>query len=117
LLVDLSEVAGHQQLLKGINRMALVRHLCAHPGLSRSDLARAVGLTKSTVSHLVRELIDEGWLLEHEVVVTGDLGRRPTPLFIDASRLVLVGAEVGIKGVIAVATTLTGTVLARQQHG
>lgn len=74
-----AESAGSQQLLKVINRMALVRHLCANPGLSRADLAGAVGLTKSTVSGLVRELIGEGWLVEREVVATGDLGRRPRP--------------------------------------
>jgi predicted NBD/HSP70 family sugar kinase len=117
LLVDLSEAAGHQQLLKGINRMTLVRHLCANPGLSRADLANEVQLTKSTVSMLVRELIDEGWLVEHEVVATGDLGRRPTPLFVDPQRLVLLGAEVGIEGVRAVATSLTGEVLAQARSG
>ena len=105
--------AGHQQLLKDINRMALVRHLCAKPGLSRADLASAVGLTKSTVTLLVRELLAEGWLIEHEVVATGDLGRRPTPLFIDPTRLLLLGAEVGIESVRVVATSLTGEVLAR----
>ena len=103
-----AEAAGSQQLLKVINRMALVRHLCANPGLSRADLAGAVGLTKSTVSLLVRELIQEGWLAEREVVATGDLGRRPTPLFIDPARLVLLGAEVGIESVRVVATSLTG---------
>jgi DNA-binding MarR family transcriptional regulator len=70
--------------------MALVRALCRHPGLSRSDLATTVQLTKSTVSILVRELVEEGWLVESEVLATGDLGRRPTPLFIDPSRLVLI---------------------------
>ena len=112
MLINLSEAAGHQHLLKGINRMTLVRHLCANPGLSRADLAVAVQLTKSTVSLLARELIDEGWLVEHEVVATGELGRRPTPLYVDPSRLVLVGAEVGIEGVRAVVTSLTGEVLA-----
>lgn len=107
-----AEAAGSQQLLKVINRMALVRHLCAHPGLSRADLAGAVGLTKSTVSGLVRELIGEGWLLEREVVATGDLGRRPTPLFIDPGRLLLLGAEVGVESVRVVATSLTGDVQA-----
>jgi len=107
-----AEAAGSQQLLKVINRMALVRHLCAHPGLSRADLAGAVGLTKSTVSLLVRELVNEGWLAEREVVATGDLGRRPTPLFIDPARLLLLGAEVGIESVRVVATSLTGEVKA-----
>lgn len=113
------EAAGNQQLLKDINRMALVRHLCAHPGLSRADLATAVGLTKSTVSLLVRELLLEGWLLEREVVATGDLGRRPTPLFIDPSRLLLLGAEVGIDSLRVVATSLTGEILASasSNHG
>jgi predicted NBD/HSP70 family sugar kinase len=109
----MADSSGHQQLLKGINRMSLVRHLCANPGLSRSDLAAAVGLTKSTVSGLVRELIDEGWLAEREIVATGDLGRRPTPLFIDPSRLMLLGAEVGVESVRVVATSLTGEVAAR----
>ena len=105
-----AEAAGSQQLLKVINRMALVRHLCAHPGLSRADLAVAVGLTKSTVSGLVRELVSEGWLVEREVVATGDLGRRPTPLFIDPARLLLLGAEVGVESVRVVATSLTGEI-------
>jgi predicted NBD/HSP70 family sugar kinase/DNA-binding XRE family transcriptional regulator len=105
------EATGNQQLLKDINRMALVRHLCANSGLSRADLATAVGLTKSTVSQLVRELLDEGWVVEREVVATGDLGRRPTPLFIDPSRLLLLGAEVGVEAVRVVATSLTGSVL------
>lgn len=107
-----AEAAGSQQLLKVINRMALVRHLCANPGLSRADLAGAVGLTKSTVSLLVRELVSEGWLAEREIVATGDLGRRPTPLFIDPARLLLLGAEVGIESVRVVTTSLTGEVLA-----
>ena len=106
------QAAGNQQQLKNINRMALVRHLCANPGLSRVDLALAVGLQKSTVSMLVRELLAEGWLIEHDVVATGDLGRRPTPLFIDPTRLLLLGAEVGIDSIRVVATSLTGEVLA-----
>jgi predicted NBD/HSP70 family sugar kinase len=104
--------AGNQQRLKNINRMALVRHLCANPGLSRVDLALAVGLQKSTVSMLVRELLAEGWLIERDVVATGDLGRRPTPLFIDPTSLLLLGAEVGIDSIRVVATSLTGEVLA-----
>jgi len=107
------DTAGNQQLLKDINRMALVRHLFAHPGRSRADLATAVGLTKSTVSMIVRELLDEGWMVEREIIATGDLGRRPTPLFVDPARLMLMGVEVGIDSARVVATSLTGEVRAR----
>jgi predicted NBD/HSP70 family sugar kinase len=107
-----AEAACGQQLLKSINRMALVRQLCTQPGMSRAELATAVGLTKSTVSLLVRDLLAEGWLLERDVVATGDMGRRPTPLFIDSQRLLLIGAELGVDSVRIVATSLTGNVQA-----
>jgi len=107
-------VAGDQQLLKQINRMALVRQLCGAPGLSRAALAEAVGLTKSTVSLLVRELLDEGWVSESELVATGALGRRATPLRLDSGRLALLGADLGIGGARVVATDLLGAVLAER---
>lgn len=106
-----AENGSSQAQLKRANRMALIRQLRVRPGLSRVDLAEASGLTKSTISALVRELIDEGWLVEREVLVTGDLGRRPTPLFIDPTRLLLLGAQVGIGHVRVVLTSLTGEVL------
>ncbi|MBV7539322.1 ROK family transcriptional regulator [Duganella sp. sic0402] len=108
-------VAGDQQLLKQINRMALVRQLASAPGMSRAALADAVGLTKSTISLLVRELMDEGWLSESALLATGALGRRATPLHIDGSRLALLGADLGISAVRIVATNLLGEVLAEQQ--
>lgn len=106
-------LTADQHLLKDLNRMAIVRQLGASPGQSRAALSEALQLTKSTVSALVKELIAEGWLLEREVVATGELGRRPTPLFVDPGRLVLLGAELGLDGVNVVATSLTGDVLAR----
>ncbi|MFN3302596.1 MAG: ROK family protein [Roseateles sp.] len=111
MLMQAASPSG-QALLKAGNRMAIVRHLRTHPGQSRVELANALDLTKSTVSALTRELIDEGWLLEREVLVTGDVGRRPTPLFVDPGRLLLLGTQVGIGHLRVVLTSLTGEVLA-----
>jgi predicted NBD/HSP70 family sugar kinase len=105
------QITGDQQLLKEINRMALVCYLCTHPGFSRADLAEALGLTKSTVSLLVRELVEQGWIVERDMVVTGSLGRRPTPLHINPERLVLLGADVGVDSARIVATSLTGDII------
>ncbi|PTT90298.1 ROK family transcriptional regulator, partial [Pelomonas sp. HMWF004] len=110
MLMKAESTSGQAQL-KRANRMALLRQLRVQPGQSRVDLAQASGLTKSTVGALVRELIDEGWLVEREVLVTGDLGRRPTPLFMDTTRLLLLGAQVGIGHVRVVLTSLTGEIL------
>jgi predicted NBD/HSP70 family sugar kinase len=105
-------VTGDQQLLKQINRMAIVRQVSSQPGLSRAALADVLGLTKSTVSLLVRELMDEGWLMERELLVTGELGRRATPLHLDPSRLALLGADLGVDEIRVVATNLLGEVVA-----
>jgi predicted NBD/HSP70 family sugar kinase len=104
-------VTGDQRLVKNINRMALLRVLRAEPGLSRAGLAERSGLTRSTVSLLIRELIDEGWLVEDAVSVTGAPGRRPTPLGLDAARIVLLGAELGPDAICVVTTSLSGEVL------
>lgn len=104
-------VTGDQQLLKQLNRMALVRQVSVQPGLSRAALADVLGLTKSTISLLVRELVDEGWLTESELLVTGEVGRRATPLHLDPSRLALLGAELGVDEARVVATNLLGEVL------
>jgi predicted NBD/HSP70 family sugar kinase len=104
-------VTGDQQLLKQLNRMALVRQVSIQPALSRAALAEVLQLTKSTVSMLVRELMEEGWLVESELLVTGEVGRRATPLHLDPARLALLGAELGVDEGRVVATNLLGEVL------
>jgi len=108
-------ITGDQRLVKNINRIALLRLLREEEGLSRADLSDRSGLTRSTVSLLVKELIDEGWLRENEVVVTGQLGRRPTPLQLDGRHFVLVGAELTPDTIRVVTTSIRGEVLEANQ--
>jgi predicted NBD/HSP70 family sugar kinase len=104
-------MTGDQQLLKRINRMALVRCVRNLPAPSRSDLAAHTGLTKSTIGLLTQELIDEGWLRERVREVTGSLGRRPTPLELDDRRMALIGIELGVDSLTTATTALTGDVI------
>ena len=104
-------ITGDQSLMREINRMALVRVIQRVPGLSRAELAKETGLTKSTVSLLVQDLIDEGWLLESDVQATGAIGRRPTPLFLDGHRLAMIGADVSVDSISALTASLTGDVV------
>nr|WP_315465427.1 ROK family transcriptional regulator [uncultured Rhodoferax sp.] len=102
---------GDQQLVKRINRSVLLRRLRAQPGLSRAQLAVESGLTKSTVSLLVRELIDEGWLTETDVTAAQGLGRPSTPLHIDPLARGLIGVEVAVEALRVVGVSLSGQVL------
>ena len=102
---------GDQQLVKRINRSVLLRLLRRRGSLSRAQLATESGLTKSTVSLLVRELIDEGWIAETGLAAAQGLGRPSTPLRLDGSRRAMVGVEVGVESLRVVGVSLTGEVL------
>jgi DNA-binding MarR family transcriptional regulator len=54
-----------------INRDILLHAIHLHQPVSRADLARLTGLQPSTVSVIIGQLIDEGWVLP------GTLGRLP----------------------------------------
>ena len=102
---------GDQQLLKRINRSVVLRLLRAQPGLSRARLASESGLTKSTVSGLVRELIDDRWLSEAGAAVNDGLGRPSTPLHINDRVRALVGVEIGVETMRVACVSLLGEVL------
>lgn len=108
-------VKGDQALVKSINRIALLRLLREHAGISRADLSERSGLTRSTVSLLTKELIDEGWLAEADAFVTGTVGRRPTPLSLAGKDMVLLGVDLGPDAVQVVATSIHGEILEASQ--
>ena len=105
------KTTGDQQLVKRINRSVLLRLLRTRPGLSRAQLAQESGLTKSTVSLLVRELIEENWLTETSIVAASGLGRPSTPLQIDGHSRALIGVEIAVEALRVVCVSLLGKVL------
>lgn len=107
---------GDQQLVKRINRSVLLRLVRSRPGLSRAQLSQQSGLTKSTVSNAVRDLIDDGWLAEKSSQTSSRQGRPSTPLFISTNVHALIGIEVAVDCLRLVCTSLTGTILSSQEH-
>lgn len=105
------KTTGDQQLVKRINRSVLLRLLRRRSGLSRAQLAQESGLTKSTVSLLVRELIDEGWITETGLAAAQGLGRPSTSLRIDGGRRAMIGIEIAVECLRVAGVSLTGEVL------
>lgn len=84
---------------------------------SRADLARALGVMRSTVGEPVHVLLQEGTLREHESVVQDvavtRAGRPGTRLELDPLFCSFVGVEVGIGRVHVVRTDFQNCVVAR----
>ena len=90
-----------------INRRIALSFIRRQAPLSRADLARSSGLQPSTVSAIIDELIEEGWVTEG--VGTAARGRRPRLLHLNVERAGILAVDlrpettttVGLAGVDA----------------
>jgi predicted NBD/HSP70 family sugar kinase len=76
-----------------INRRIALNFIRRHNPMSRADLARRSGLQRSTVSAIVDQLIDEGWVTEG-AVGHAPRGRRPRFLHLNVERAGILAVEV-----------------------
>ena len=76
------------EIVRDINRRIVLNLVRTHQPISRADLARLCGLQRSTISLIVEQLIEGGWVQEG---ATGRLprGRRPTFLRLSSDRVVI----------------------------
>src|ERR1700761_3650320 len=105
------EVAS-SELTRDINRDVILERIRALQPVARVDLARASGLQPSTVSSIVEQLLEEGWVREGAVRRTAR-GRHPTLLSLNDD-LVIVVADVRPTQAILAVIDLNGRFLSRQ---
>ncbi|GGJ53891.1 ROK family transcriptional regulator [Deinococcus roseus] len=108
-------IAGDQALLKKLNRLALLGSVRETPGLSRADLAKKLNLAKPTVSQLIQELADEGWILLGSQEASG-VGRPSSPIHFNHEGLALVGVELTPHQINLVVTNPRGEILSEVQE-
>jgi predicted NBD/HSP70 family sugar kinase len=82
-------------VLRSLNRSLVLRALWQRPGLSRSELARELGLAKSTVSVVVAELLGEGLLREGEEL-PGGVGRPSRALELEGEKNLVLAWEINV---------------------
>ena len=80
----------HQQFIKNRNKKNLYNIISNNEGISRASLASKTKLSKSTVSLLVDELINEKMIVDIGAVESGMQGRRPNGLVVNKDRFILV---------------------------
>jgi predicted NBD/HSP70 family sugar kinase len=98
--------------IRAINKGALLNLIWRERQLSRSDLARHTGLSRSTVSVIVDELLGDDLVQESHVAESRG-GRPPIVLRFSDERFFAVGIDMGASHVSAVRTDLRGERRAR----
>lgn len=97
------------------NAGLLLRMVWNEPsGLSRADLARRSGLSRSTVSAIIAELVD-GELVVESHIERHRSGRPPMVLQFNDTRQFIAGVEIGCSHVSAVLMDLRGRILGTQR--
>lgn len=106
---------GGPELIKGLNKQRVLQTIRTGGLLSRAEVAVTTGLTRPTVSSLVAELLDEGWVSELGLGESSG-GRRPVLLKFNPAARLAVGAELSAGHVRAVLCDLEGSILARHKE-
>lgn len=109
-------LVGSPYLMKQLNRSAILSLLREQGPLSRSDIAKQLNLSPSTITRIVSQLIDEGLLCEEEETVetAHNIGRRPTLLHFNFSAHLVIGIDVGGARTTGAVADLQGALLHRQ---
>ncbi|MEQ5857319.1 ROK family protein [Halomonas sp. EF61] len=109
-----SSTAGDLGALKSRNRASLLEWLRRQPGLTRAELAQRTALTKVTVGAAVQTLLDQGWLVEGDLL-RGGSGRPGRALSLNPDSHAILGIEIGVHGLHVLAINFHGLILA-QRH-
>lgn len=107
-------VAG-PELIRAINKQRVLRLIRMDGPLSRADAAERTGLTRPTISAVVAELLEEGWVQEIGMGESSG-GRPPILLRFNPMARWVVGAELSAGHVRAVLSDLNGAVSRRVKY-
>ena len=105
---------GSLERLRLSNRRAVTALLAAEGPLSRADLARGTGLSRTTVSSLVTDLVRDGHVVETDErgrPHKGGSGRPPLLLRLTAPAGALAGVDIGHRHVRVAVADRTGGVI------
>lgn len=101
---------GNAKLVKEVNKRLIFQLIRRERAISRADIARSLGLSPTTVSALIDELAEEGFVRKLGCG-TSRRGRRPVIFQIDPTARYVIGADVGSNVLTVIAADLNGAVI------
>jgi predicted NBD/HSP70 family sugar kinase len=106
---------GHREIRRN-NLEVVLRHLSLAGQDSRASIASRAGLTRSTISRLVGELMDLGLVRETGPPQAQGIGRPATMLELDGRHVLAIGAEVNVDYLAVLVTDLAGRKVYEQRR-
>lgn len=90
---------------------AVIDAVLEHGPITRAQLARVTGLSKQTMSEVVRDLLDEGWL-RIGGQAKGSVGRRAVMYEFDEAACYVLGVDLGGSSLRAAIASMSGRIAA-----
>lgn len=103
-----------QELVRKVNTSIVFTVLRLYSPISRAEVAMKTGLNRSTVSSIVNELIDQGYVLETNAKDT-KVGRPGISLVLNPGGGAVIGIEIGVGFISIILTDFTAGVLWRER--
>ncbi|BBE70835.1 ROK family transcriptional regulator [Oharaeibacter diazotrophicus] len=101
---------GAPPVLRQISVRAVMDVLLHRGATSRADLAQITGLSKQTMSQVIRTLEEAGWV-RVKGVTTGRIGRAPVAYEVAAEAGYVIGADLGATNVRVAIADIVGNVV------
>ncbi|UOR11431.1 ROK family transcriptional regulator [Halobacillus amylolyticus] len=108
-------MSSYQQSIKSQNKIEILQTIIDHAPLSRTSIAKKLGMAKGTVSSLSTELIDNEIIYEYGPGSSSG-GRRPVMLLFNEKAAYSIGINVGVNYILGVLTNLNGEMVAEQRQ-
>jgi glucokinase-like ROK family protein len=105
---------GDQALVRQINLSVIMHQLRENAPISRANLAELTGLNKTTVSSLVYELIQNGFVREVGLESSEEgrgAGRRAVMLTLDPDAGFIISAEIGVDFISVITTNFAPDII------
>ncbi len=103
---------GTFQWMKSVNKSIILNKIRTSAPISRAQIAKETNLTPPTVSSNVKELIDQGIVIESQLGESQG-GRKPTMLQINNHEFYIIGVDSGPDAIECVLADLSGTICNR----
>ena len=105
---------GDQDLVRRQNRGIIINLLRLDGSLSRTDIAERAGLAPSCLTRVVRDLLNEGVVVE--IGKSGSSGGRPAVLVaLNAGYARTIGVKVEYRRILAASVDMSGAIVARAE--